>query len=58
MFNTNIMMPTGNAADKKSWQTPTLSEVGHVAGVVRGGGGKLTPTGGDPGEGRKQAPTG
>ena len=54
MSNTTIMTPTGNAAQKKDWRTPTLSEVGRVARVVRGGGGKLSLAGGDPGENRKQ----
>jgi hypothetical protein len=35
-----------------------LTLVGTVADVLRIGGGKLTPPGGDPGEMRKQGPVG
>jgi hypothetical protein len=31
-----------------------VAEVGHVGEVLQGGGGKLSVTGGDPGENRKQ----
>ena len=36
--------------DRKTWERMTLTHVGHVADVVQQGGGKLTLTGGDPGE--------
>lgn len=54
MPNTTIIEPTGAPAEKQAWRKPTLSEVGCVTRVVRGGGGKLSIIGGDPGEGRKQ----
>lgn len=40
------------------WQPMTLTRVGRVPDVIQQGGGKLTPPGGDPGEPRKQKPTG
>jgi hypothetical protein len=39
--------------EKRSWEPITLRYVGHVGDVLRGGGGKLSPVGGDPGEFRK-----
>lgn len=43
---------------KQMWERPTLIYVGRLGEVVAGGGGKLSPAGGDPGEPRKQQPTG
>jgi len=43
---------------KKPWKPPILSYRGDIAGIVRGGGGKLSPMGGDPGESRKQRGSG
>jgi hypothetical protein len=43
---------------RRTWEAPRLVHVGHVADAVRGGGGKLTPIGGDPGEMRKEKPSG
>ena len=43
---------------KKTWEPMKLARVGHVGEVVQGGGGKLSPAGGDPGEMRKQQPVG
>jgi hypothetical protein len=40
-------------APRKPWTPPTLKYVGDVTEVLKGGGGKLTPTFDDPGEGRK-----
>jgi hypothetical protein len=40
-------------AEKRSWEPITLRYVGHVGDVLRGGGGKLSPTGGDTGDNRK-----
>jgi hypothetical protein len=40
------------------WEPMRLSFLGKVTDVMRGGGGKLTPPGGDPGESRKQGPIG
>jgi hypothetical protein len=39
---------------KKAWASLKVTHVGHVAEVVKGGGGKLSTAGGDPGEARKQ----
>lgn len=44
--------------EKKPWETPKLSYVGDVEDVVQQGEGKLTRTAADPGEDRKQRPTG
>ena len=41
-----------------TWQPMTLTRAGRVPDVIQQGGGKLTPPGGDPGEPRKQKPTG
>lgn len=38
---------------KHPWQNFRLTKVGNVADVVRGGGGKLSPVEGDPGEALK-----
>lgn len=35
------------------WEKPRLIEVGDLVEIIRGGGGKLTLAGGDPGENRK-----
>lgn len=43
---------------KQPWQPVTVRYAGDVAEVIRGGGGKLTTVGGDPGEGRKQRSSG
>ena len=43
---------------QKNWEPMKVEEVGHVGKVLQGGGGKLTPVGGDPGENRKQNPSG
>ena len=43
---------------KFDWEPMRLTHLGDVGDVVRTGGGKLSPVGGDPGEARKQAPTG
>jgi hypothetical protein len=39
---------------RKDFEPMKVAEVGHVAEVLEGGGGKLSVAGGDPGEGRKQ----
>jgi hypothetical protein len=41
---------------RRPWVAPTLKLVGTIADVLQGGGGKLSLTGGDPGDHRKQAP--
>jgi hypothetical protein len=43
---------------KKRWKPMKLTSVGHISKVVQQGGGKLSRAGGDPGEPRKQKPTG
>jgi hypothetical protein len=40
-------------AGRRIWEPIILQYVGDVKDVVLGGGGKLSITGGDPGEGRK-----
>jgi hypothetical protein len=40
----------------EAWEPMKVTDVGHVSEVLQGGGGKLTPVGGDPGEMRKQQP--
>lgn len=47
-----------NQMEKQSWQKMELSYLGDAAELIQGGGGKLTPVGGDPGEHRKQQPVG
>jgi hypothetical protein len=39
--------------EKRSWEAMTLRYVGHVSDTLRGGGGKLSIAGGDPGDFRK-----
>ena len=43
---------------RRQWQVPTVKRVGTVADVLRGGGGKLSPTAADPGDVRVQKPAG
>lgn len=43
---------------RKMWQPMKITYVGDIADLVAVGAGKLSPTGGDPGEPRKQRPTG
>lgn len=45
-------------APKKAWEPPGLSYIGDIADIVRSGGGKLSISGGDPGESRKQRSSG
>ena len=39
---------------KQPWEPMQLTYVGHVADIVRSGGGKLSAMGGDPGDVRKE----
>ena len=39
---------------RRPWEPPAMKAVGTISEVLEGGGGKLTLTGGDPGEARKQ----
>ena len=41
--------------NRRPWAPPALKIVGTIATVLQGGGGKLSTTGGDPGENRKQS---
>ena len=43
---------------KKPWVRPTLNYTGQIVEIIQGGGGKLSPPGGDPGESRKQRGSG
>jgi hypothetical protein len=43
---------------KLAWRDPSLKYVGQVGEVLQGGGGKLSTTGGDPGDTRKQSGSG
>jgi hypothetical protein len=38
---------------RERWIAPELRKVGAVSDVLKGGGGKLSVAGGDPGDGRK-----
>jgi hypothetical protein len=44
--------------EPRPWQAMTVTEVGLVADVVKGGGGKISTKTGDPGEPRKVPSTG
>jgi len=43
---------------RRPWEPMQLRYVGHVADILQGGGGKISMTGGDPGEVRKEPPAG
>jgi len=43
---------------KEAWEPMQISYVGDARELIQGGGGKVTATGGDPGEQRKQTPSG
>ena len=49
---------TRSEEPRRDWEPMEVAEVGHVGEVLQGGGGKLSTVGGDPGENRKQKPTG
>jgi hypothetical protein len=40
--------------ERQPWQKMELSHLGDAANLIQSGGGKLSTTGGDPGENRKQ----
>jgi hypothetical protein len=40
-------------APPAAWESPRLAYVGHVADILQGGGGKLSPSPNDPGDIRK-----
>jgi hypothetical protein len=50
--------PVKKNSDKASWVPMEMEYLGNAAQLVQGGGGKLTTNAGDPGETRKQQPTG
>jgi hypothetical protein len=50
------MVSDENDAPKQPWESPKVTYVGRVRDVIRGGGGKLSTTGGDPGDARKETP--
>ncbi len=41
--------------DRRPWEAPSVKSVGTIAEVLKGGGGKLSVSGGDPGEHRKES---
>jgi hypothetical protein len=45
------------ACDRKPWQPPALKSVGTIEKVLQGGAGKVSLTGGDSGDARKQSGT-
>jgi hypothetical protein len=49
----NNLKNTDAGPAKKDWKTMTLAYVGEAKDVVQGGSGKITATGGDPGDTRK-----
>ena len=50
-------MDKNQEIEKKQWESPKLILIGKINDVVQGGGGKLSVTGGDPGELRKEIGT-
>ena len=54
--NEETQVPT--TAAKRPWEKMELSYLGNAVELIQSGGGKLSTTGGDPGESRKQPPTG
>jgi len=49
-------LPETPNAGKQRWEKMRVQYVGHVADILRAGGGKVTAVSGDPGESRKQKP--
>ena len=43
-----------NSVKKKDWTPMKVSALGRATDLIKTGGGKLSLTGGDPGEGKKQ----
>jgi hypothetical protein len=50
--------PMNEDRTKTAWVPMEVEYLGNAAQLVQGGGGKLTQAGGDPGENRKQTPSG
>jgi hypothetical protein len=44
--------------DRRPWETPAMKIIGTISEVVQSSPGKLSVSGGDPGEGRKESGTG
>jgi len=44
-------------ADRPAWISPKITKMGDIHEIVKGGGGKLSIAGGDPGEARKEEGT-
>jgi hypothetical protein len=42
--------------ERRRWEPPALKTVGNISGLLREGGGKLSPSAADPGEPRKPTP--
>ena len=42
--------------EKAPWEPMTITFIGQVSEIIHGGKGKLSLTGGDPGEARKEKP--
>jgi len=54
MLNKNKLVISGEKnSEKQPWETMHMTYVGHVGEILKGGGGKLSTPGGDPGENRK-----
>lgn len=48
-----VIKETTSARDRRPWEQPALQNVGTIGEVLRGGGGKLSPTSSDTGDVRK-----
>lgn len=55
MIGSNTQRDTTPTRERE-WQEPRLTFVGHLAEIVQGGGGKLSPSPGDVGENRVEKP--
>jgi hypothetical protein len=56
MIGSSMPRDTTSIRGDREWQEPRLTFVGHLAEIVQGGGGKLSPSPGDPGENRVEKP--
>jgi len=43
-----------NSVKKRDWTPMRVASIGKATDLIKGGGGKLSAAGGDPGEGKKQ----
>lgn len=46
--------PNDETVTKKAWTPMKVTPLGKATDLIKGGGGKLSTPGGDPGEGKKQ----